>query len=203
MIAIVDYGVGNLGSIRNMFAKVGIEAEITSSEAEITHASGLLFPGVGAFDPGMANLEESGLIPALRKAVFDAGLPILGICLGMQLLMEGSEEGQRPGLGWIEGSCKRFRVSAPDLKVPHMGWAKVEVVKHSPLFSGISDPRFYFLHSYYAVCDRDEDVSGRTRHEEVFVSAFERDNIYGVQFHPEKSHRFGMQLLRNFAALGG
>ena len=201
MIAIVDYGVGNLGSIANMFKKVGVEATVTSSAKEVAATERVLLPGVGAFDAGMNNLERSGLIPVLEDHV-RAGKPLLGICLGMQLLTESSEEGRREGLGWLPASTKRFNLDDPSLKVPHMGWNTVDVSDPHPLFDSMGGPpRFYFLHSYFVSCDEPRHVLGTTSYGSEFASAVAKDNVYGVQFHPEKSHRFGMQLFRNFAVL--
>lgn len=201
MIAIIDYGVGNVGSILNMFRKIGHEANLVSSENALLEASAIVLPGVGAFDRGMKNLDESGLVPALTKAVLDDRRPLLGVCLGMQLLTRGSEEGQRPGLGWIEGSTHRFSPPDQKLKVPHMGWNRVTPVKESPLLAGIEDPRFYFLHSYYVKCEDRSQTLCTTVYGEPFDSGVHHDNVYGVQFHPEKSHRLGMKVFRNFAAL--
>ena len=200
-MTVIDYGVGNLGSIANMFRKVGVDARIVSTEDEILGADALALPGVGSFDRGMQNLESSGLLRSLEKAVLDKETPLLAICLGMQLLTKGSEEGARPGLGWVDASTRRFSPPDPRVKVPHMGWGRVDVRKPSPLFSGIEDPQFYFLHSFYVECHQDDSLSSATYADVTFDAALGRGNIFGVQFHPEKSHRFGMQLFRNFAAL--
>jgi glutamine amidotransferase len=201
MITIVDYGVGNLGSIRNMLKKVGFECQITSDPAAIREASKLVLPGVGAFDAGMRQLQESGLIPALRERVMEHRVPILGICLGMQLLTRRSEEGQLAGLGWVDAEVTRFRFE-PDsgLKVPHMGWNLVHPRKESLLLRDAEEEeRFYFVHSYYVQCKNRDDVLLTAQYGYEFDAAFACDNIMGVQFHPEKSHKFGMRLLRNFA----
>jgi imidazole glycerol-phosphate synthase subunit HisH len=202
MIVVVDYGLGNLGSIHNMLKKLGVESRVTDDTDEVLHASKLILPGVGAFDHGMTNLRERGLVELLHRKVLQDDTPILGICLGMQLMTRGSEEGQLPGLGWLPATTRRFRPSSPDLHlpVPHMGWNYVEPSATSALFAGLpDDPRFYFVHSFYVDADEDEYVSGRTTYDVSFVSAVERNNVLGVQFHPEKSHKFGMALLRNFA----
>lgn len=194
--------MGNVGSIKSMLRRIGAPSLISGSIDDIQRARKLILPGVGAFDNGMKNISELGLLPVLNKQVLEKGTPILGICLGMQLLTEKSEEGGLPGLGWIEGRTVRFRFDArrKDLKIPHMGWNTVKVRKEGPLFAEMGDsPRFYFVHSYHVTCSRQEDVLGTTEHGYEFASAVSRTNIMGTQFHPEKSHRFGMALLRNFA----
>lgn len=201
MITIVDYGVGNLGSIRNMLKKVGFESRVTSVPSEISAANKLILPGVGAFDAGMRHLHSSGLIPALQERVKERGVPILGICLGMQLLTQRSEEGVFPGLGWVDADVAKFKIEeGASLKVPHMGWNVVNPHKPSLLLNGARpEERFYFVHSYFVRCSNRADVLLTARHGNEFDAAFESDNIMGVQFHPEKSHQFGMRLLRNFA----
>ena len=197
---IVDYGVGNIASQINMFDHVGVVAEATSNPERIRAADKLILPGVGAFDKAMRELDERGLIEPIRSAA-DRGARLMGVCLGMQLLARGSEEGQLPGLGLIEADVVRI----PDdrgVKVPHIGWAEVDLVGSSPIFAGAqSAERFYFVHSYHVVCDRPEDVAGTIDYGGRICVAVSRGNIHGVQFHPEKSHRFGMRLLRTFADL--
>jgi len=202
VIVILDYGVGNLGSIYNMFRKAGVDAMVSSEVGHVESADRLILPGVGAFDNGMTKLHASGLLPSVTAAVMNDGKPILGICLGMQLLGRRSEEGECPGLGWLDAETVRFRLEEcrGSLKVPHMGWNETAVVRPSPLFQDVSDDqRFYFLHSYYLRCDQRDDVIAETVYGHSFTSVAGRENVYGVQFHPEKSHRFGLQLLRNFA----
>lgn len=201
MITIVDYGMGNVGSIRNMLKKIGAGAEISADPARIAAATKLILPGVGAFDAGMANLHASGLIPLLNERVVHAGVPVLGICLGMQLMAHHSSEGSRSGLGWIDAEVQRLQPADPALKVPHMGWSTVRVLRSAPLVDDLPDePRFYFVHSYFIRCRNAGDVLLETRYGEPFASAVQHANMWGVQFHPEKSHRYGMQLLRNFAS---
>jgi imidazole glycerol-phosphate synthase subunit HisH len=203
-IAIVDYGVGTLGSIPNMLARLGASAVITSDPSQIIAADRLILPGVGAFDAGMRNLVERGLVDVLRRCVIDDRVRTLGLCLGMQLMFEGSEEGVLPGLGWLRGHVKRFRFDAnqTELRVPHMGWNTVQFQRDSPLLEGLGpEPRFYFAHSYFATCADASDVVGTTDHGVRFASVVQRDNTFGAQFHPEKSHRFGLRLLANFVAL--
>lgn len=205
MIVIVDYDMGNVGSISNMLRKIGVASIITSDATQIEAADKLVLPGVGAFDTGMTNLERSGLLPVLNEKVVHRGTPVLGICLGMELLTRGSEEGVCPGLGWIEGRTVRFRFAeGPEqLNVPHMGWNSVRPGQRTELLRDMrEDARFYFVHSYHVLCDRDADVGGWTRYGHDFASVVERGHVMGTQFHPEKSHRFGMALLRNFATLG-
>ena len=200
MITIVDYGMGNLGSIRNMLKKISVDSEVTADARKIGAARKLILPGVGAFDAGMDNLERSGLIPVLNERVLQAKVPTLGICLGMQLMARGSDEGRRKGLGWIDAQALRFQPTDAALKVPHMGWNLVRPAREAALVDALPDePRFYFVHSYFIRCEQPEDVLLITTYGEPFHSAFHRGNVWGVQFHPEKSHKFGMRLLRNFA----
>lgn len=201
MIAIVDYGLGNLGSIFNMLKAVGERSVITGDVKVIREAEKLILPGVGAFDAGMTRLDERGLTEVLREQVLIYRKPILGICLGMQLLGRKSEEGTLPGLGLIPFDNIRFRIEADSgLKVPHMGWDIVNFKKEHPLVSGIEGTqRYYFVHSYHAVCDQKDDCLMTCEYGYEFVAAVARENIMGVQFHPEKSHNFGMKLLENFA----
>lgn len=201
MITIVDYEMGNLGSIANMLKRSGFEARLTSSRAEIERADKLILPGVGSFDSGMANLERLGLRDPLQSKVL-AGTPILGICLGMQLLFEGSEEGVLHGLGWLRGRCVRFRFEeqAARLKIPHMGWNDVHPLRNDSLFHGMAvDAGYYFVHSYHVVCADDSDVLAWTTHGYRFAAAVQRGKLYGTQFHPEKSHKHGSRLLKSFA----
>ena len=197
MITIIDYGMGNLGSIANMIKKVGGKSCISSNLEEIEKAEKLILPGVGSFDNGMRELKELGLIELLNRKVLEEKTPIMGICLGMQLMTCSSEEGILKGLGWIDGKSHKF--VSDDLKVPHMGWNTIQHKKVSALFVETeSEKRFYFVHSYYVSCESEEDVLTTTSYTHDFVSSFEKENIVGVQFHPEKSHRFGMELLKNF-----
>lgn len=201
MISVVDYGCGNVGSVLNMLRKVGAHAVLTSSANELEQASKVILPGVGAFDTGMSRLSESGLIPVLNRKALEQRVPVLGICLGMQLMTRASEEGALQGLGWIDANTVRFsQTPARDAKIPHMGWNVVAPERRSELIAGLPEgARFYFVHSYFVRCQRREDALLSASHAlQDFDAAFERENLMGVQFHPEKSHRFGMQLLRNF-----
>jgi glutamine amidotransferase len=201
MITVLDYGMGNVGSIVNMLKRSGFEVRLGASPEQIEQADKLILPGVGAFDTGMENLDRLGLRAPLEQKR-RAGTPVLGICLGMQLLFEGSEEGERPGLGWLPGRCVRFRFEQGDtrLKIPHMGWNDVHPVKRTSLFRDMEDEAgFYFVHSYHAKCEHEGDVLGWATHGYEFAAAVERDNVLGTQFHPEKSHKHGKRLLKNFA----
>lgn len=199
MITIIDYGMGNLGAIHNMFRRIGVLSTISSDLTVIGKAQRILLPGVGAFDAAMKRIGETGLHSILDHKAKIEKIPVLGICLGMQLLTRSSEEGQLPGLGWIEAETKRFQ-AAPDLKVPHMGWNLVEKTQTSPLTAGLpDDARFYFVHSFYVTVDDQKNSILKTSYGLKFDAAIQQDNIFGAQFHPEKSHKFGMQLLSDFA----
>jgi glutamine amidotransferase len=203
MIVIIDYGVGNLRSILSKFERLKIEAIISTDADEIRRADKLVFPGIGHFEAGMANLDGSGLVPVLEDMVMQKKTPLLGICLGMQLLTRGSEESSRPGLGWVAGEVKRFDFPPPSdklFRVPHMGWNQAKFTHPSPLITNIvPEVRFYFAHSYYVVADGPEYVVGMTWYGHDFVSIIHQDNIWATQFHPEKSHQAGLQIIRNFA----
>jgi glutamine amidotransferase len=202
MIVIVDYGMGNLGSILNMLKKIGVEAKISRDPADVERADKLILPGVGAFDRGMAGLSDFGLLTVLDRRVRAERCPVLGLCLGMQLMTRGSEEGARPGLGWIAADTRRFAFDETqrDLKVPHMGWNDVQIAPAEPLLAGFDEPpRFYFAHSYFVACDEPAHVLGTTHFGFDFASVVGCGNVFGTQFHPEKSHKFGMRLLGNFA----
>ncbi|WP_118974022.1 imidazole glycerol phosphate synthase subunit HisH [Taibaiella koreensis] len=203
MIAIIDYGVGNIGSVINMFKRIGVKDVVfTRQEQEIAQADKILLPGVGAFDRGMECLGNSGLIPILRKCALEDKKPFLGICLGMQLLTKGSEEGQKPGLGFIDAETVNFSFPpGSPYKIPHMGWNTVTVHKPNPLLDGSEEQRFYFVHSYYVHCNQAEDIMGTTDYGSAFTCAIQKDNIFATQFHPEKSHKYGMKLLQNFSSL--
>jgi glutamine amidotransferase len=201
MITIVDYGMGNLGSIRNMLRRIGVHSTISGDPDEIVRAEKILLPGVGHFDAAMRRIEDRGLRAVLDQRALRDRVPILGICLGMQLLTRGSAEGSRPGLGWVQGVACRFPANEK-LKVPHMGWNEVRAPRASVLTAGLpADSRFYFVHSYYVLTDQPDETVLTVDYGVRFAAAIEAGNIYGAQFHPEKSHRFGMQLLANFAGL--
>lgn len=200
MIAIIDYQAGNIGSIRNMLQKLGVEADITGDPEKIRKASKIILPGVGSFDYGVTKLGESGITEVLHEKK-KANTPILGICLGAQLMCNRSEEGTLPGLSWIDADVIRFPNQVGDKKyaVPHIGWDHVRPAKTSRLFEDLPEPsRFYFVHSYFIACHDPGDSLAQNSYGTSFSSAFESGNIAGVQFHPEKSHRFGKLLLKNF-----
>lgn len=199
-VAVIDYGMGNIGSICNMLKYIGTSHIVSSDHREIESCDKIVLPGVGHFDLAMQNLEQRDLIGPLQEFALARKKPVLGICLGMQLMCAASEEGARPGLGYIDARVHKFVPSADaELKVPHMGWSEVHFEKETALSDGLGESaRFYFVHSYYVMCEDPTDVWGTTHYGGTFVSAFVRDNIAGVQFHPEKSHKYGIQLFRNF-----
>lgn len=203
MITIVDYGMGNLGSVKNMFKRIGVQAEISADADVINKASKILLPGVGAFDAAMQKISDTGLREVLDYKALQQQVPVLGICLGMQLLTEGSDEGTLPGLGWVKGRTHAFSFTKEqNLKVPHMGWNRVAIQRPAKLVESLGEePRFYFVHSYYVKCSNAENAILKTTYGIEFDSALEHENIGGAQFHPEKSHKFGMRLLENFAKL--
>lgn len=206
MIAILDYGIGNLLSVKNMLDRAGArEVVVTSKVEDVKAADKLVLPGVGHFDNGMKKLRASGLYDALNEKVLERKTPVIGICLGAQMLTKGSEEGTEPGLGWIDAECKRFDQTRMDekLPVPHMGWADVSGTKQSTLIKELpNEPRYYFTHSYHIVCNDPADELLTANYGYDFTAAVEHGNIAGTQFHPEKSHKFGMRLLANFARGG-
>lgn len=204
MITIIDYGLGNINAFYNVYKRLNIPVCVAKTEHDISMASKLILPGVGSFDYAMELLNKSGLRAGIENKVLKQKTPILGVCVGMQILAEGSEEGKSPGLGWIKGKVKLFDVSKIKFltKLPHMGWNTVEPVLANPLFNGLnSDSRFYFLHSYYFECPDADKVIATTTYGCNYCSAVNSDNVYGVQFHPEKSHSNGIRLLENFSKL--
>ena len=200
MIVIIDYEMGNIGSVSNMLKKIGRKSEITRIPEKIQQADHLILPGVGSFDSGVEQLEKLGLVELIREKVLIDKTPILGICLGAQLLLEKSEEGQKAGLGLVQGEVIRFQLPVDSkLRIPNMGWNQIEKVKSNKLVDVLPDnPRFYFVHSYHFKMAQSEDQLLMSEYGYSFCSAFQCENIAGVQFHPEKSHKFGMSLLRNF-----
>lgn len=201
ILTIVNYGIGNLTSIKNMLRKAGFNSNISSSKKDIANADKLILPGVGSFDYGMQQLYQAGLVDVLNDSVLIKKTPILGLCLGVQLLTEGSEEGIEKGLGWIKGRTVAFdktKLSSNE-KIPHMGWTEVKNFEQSKLFTDMyDDPRFYFVHSYHLQLENAADRLATSLYGYDFTVGIEHDNILGVQFHPEKSHKFGMKLLENF-----
>jgi glutamine amidotransferase len=198
MITIIDYNCGNVGSIKNMVRKIGYDAEITNDLEKIANADKLILPGVGHFDYCIQQLHEAGLVPILNKKVLEDKTPILGVCVGIQLMSKSSEEGIEKGLGWFDAQTVKFKQQEFNLKLPHMNWNEVKFDENSKLFKGMyEEARFYFVHSYH-LTTQTEKIIVWGNYEYDFVAGIEKDNIIGVQFHPEKSHKFGMQLYRNF-----
>lgn len=202
-VAVINSGVGNLGAIPNMLARLGAVSTVTLDPVEIEAADRIILPGVGSFDAAMRNLNASAVLPLLEDRVIQRGTPFLGVCLGMELLFDRSEEGTLAGLGWIPGEVIRFRFGDvdPPPRIPHMGWNLVRPRGEVPIFRDLGDrPRFYFAHSFHAKPDDPGDVIATTVYGRPFASAVQRENVIGIQFHPEKSHRFGLAVLRNFLA---
>jgi glutamine amidotransferase len=201
MITIIDYGLGNLGSIKNMLKYIGVSCEIQSDLESIKRAQKIILPGVGKFDTGMSRINQSGLRDILDYKALKEQIPILGICLGMQLLTNGSEEGSLAGLGWIDAYVKKFQANK-NLKVPHMGWNLVKTSNSNTLNESFPiESRFYFVHSYYVEVVKPENSMFKTFYGNEFDSGIVSKNIYGFQFHPEKSHKFGMMLFEQFTKL--
>lgn len=203
MITLVNYGLGNIQAFRHIYTRLNLPVEIAGTPEELSRAKKIILPGVGAFDWAMSRLNDSGLRETLDDLVLEKHIPVLGVCVGMQMMAKRSEEGMLPGLGWIDAEVKRFDDTAftQATHLPHMGWNDVAPVNNSTLFSGIESPRFYFLHSYYFVPGLQSQTLATTEYGGVFTSAVSSGYIYGVQFHPEKSHDWGVQLLKNFAEL--
>ena len=203
MIGIIDYGLGNVKAFANVYKMLDIPAIIVTKPHELIKVSRVIMPGVGAFDHAMKCLQDSGMREMLDEIVLHQQVPVLGICVGMQMLTNSSEEGVSPGLKWINGDVKKIDSSFnKSIYVPHMGWNDVKPLKHNDLFRGLSDDaRFYFLHSYYVHCQRNEDVIAVTNYGVEFACAVNHENVFGVQFHPEKSHQYGIKLLKNFSEL--
>ncbi len=203
MITIIDYGLGNIRAFYTVFEQLKMKVKIASTPDALKEATKLILPGVGAFDYAMQKLNESGMRELVEEKVLVQKMPVLGVCVGMQMLANSSDEGVLPGLGWIDGRVKRFEPStSPQIQLPHMGWNTILPQNNSPLLKGIApDSRFYFLHSYYFENSTTAHRIAETIYGVSFCSAVQHENIFGVQFHPEKSHSNGVQLLRNFAIL--
>jgi glutamine amidotransferase len=200
-ITIINYGLGNLRSVQKALERLGIRTKISSDLNEISSAEKLLLPGVGHFKKGMKNIITLGLLGILNEKVLKEKVPILGICLGMQLMTKFSEEGNVEGFGWIDAETKKF-ILGKKHKIPHMGWNNIDIIKKNGFTKNISEKDFfYFVHSFYVTSVKEEDLLFKTEYGQEFVSGFNKDNIYGVQFHPEKSHDAGLQLLKNFSEL--
>ncbi|MGA2263182.1 MAG: imidazole glycerol phosphate synthase subunit HisH [Acidobacteriota bacterium] len=203
MMKIVDYGLGNIRAFLAAYKKLGIPISTASTPAELAGSTRIILPGVGSFDNAMARLEESGLRESLNRLVLVENVPVLGVCVGMQMLAQRSEEGLLGGLGWIAGEVKKFSSVAGGRlrRVPHMGWNEARLVRPNKLFDGLAGARFYFLHSFYLECHKDSDILAVTDYDGDFVCGISSGNVFGVQFHPEKSHQWGSHLLENFANL--
>ena len=202
MITVIDYGLGNVLAFVNAYSRLNIPVAVAKSANDLVNATKLVLPGVGSFDNAMQQLDQSGMRQPVEQLVLQNAMPVLGICVGMQMLAKCSDEGELPGLGWIDSKVKKFDLSAmpPGTNLPHMGWNDVKPVVDGGLFKGMEqDARFYFLHSFYFECYQQPNVLAVTDYGGQFSCAVRRDNVYGVQFHPEKSHHFGSQLLKNFA----
>ena len=203
MITVVDYGLGNLRSVEKAIQRLNFKAKITNNPDVLRKAKKIILPGVGHFSHGIGNIKGRGFFEILNELVLDKKIPILGICLGMQLMTEFSEEGNSKGFGWINAQTKKFSFNSDNkLKIPHMGWNNVFIKKASPLGKDINENDFfYFVHSYYVECQDEQDILFKTIYGVEFVSGFQKDNVFGVQFHPEKSHEAGLQIIKNFAEL--
>lgn len=204
MISIVDYGLGNLKAFSNIYKRLNIPAELVSTTEQLAKSDKIILPGVGAFDHAMEKLNDSGLAEMLKELVIVKKIPVLGICVGMQMLGKSSDEGKLKGLEWIDGEVKLFDINTIQhtTRLPHMGWNDVKPTKPNPLFNGLEEQAlFYFLHSFYFICSDKDDIIAESEYGVQYTCALNHKNIYGVQFHPEKSHNYGIQLLKNFATL--
>jgi imidazole glycerol-phosphate synthase subunit HisH len=202
-ISIIDLGIGNIASVIRMIEKLGGQTKIVSTPDEILSAKKLIFPGVGSFDAGINQIHLLGLRDSLTEMIMVNKIPVLGICLGMQLLCRGSEEGLNPGLNLVAADVRKFRPKeVQNLKIPHMGWNTLRIIKKNPLLSlTAEETRYYFVHSYYVQPDDENIIIGASDYGGDFCAVFQNDNVFGVQFHPEKSHRFGLDLFANFMNL--
>lgn len=204
MIGIIDYGLGNIKAFENIYHKLHIPVKLLHKSEDFSEVTKLILPGVGAFDHAMKTFNNSGMRDITEYLVIKQKVPVIGICVGMQMLAFSSEEGVLPGLGWIAGEVKRFDESKIEFEthLPHMGWNDVEVNKQNMLLNDLESlPRFYFLHSYYFNCANPENILASAHYGDIFTCVVGSDNIYGVQFHPEKSHQFGVKLLENFSKI--
>lgn len=203
MIHIIDYGVGNIGSIQNMLKRLGVQSSFVSNAKDLASATKIILPGVGHFDHGMGQLNNSGMLELLNEKVQQDNIPILGICLGAQMMCNGSEEGNLKGLGWFDAEVKKFSFDKEkNFRIPHMGWNYVEQIKESLISENISEEKkFYFVHSYHMVSNNSDDILFKTNYGYDFVSGLQNKNKFACQFHPEKSHKFGIEIFKNFVAI--
>lgn len=204
MITIVNYGSGNIQAIANIYKELNIPYKVASTPEELADAVKLILPGVGAFDKTMSCLKDSGLQAQLDELVLEKKIPVLGICVGMQIMSDSSEEGELSGLGWIKGKVKKFDITTIHNKphLPHMGWNAIKPTVNHPILEGIDEEQgFYFIHTYYYACQKEDNILTHTDYGGNFASSIFSENIFGAQFHPEKSHSNGIKLLRNFANL--
>ena len=204
MITVIDYGMGNIGTIVNKLEKLDISVKVTSDPSDVLSAEKLILPGVGSFDAGIKNIDKLGIHNSLKNLILENHTPILGICLGMQLFTKRSEEGSLEGIGFFDCDTVKFRIPihTKQMKIPHMGWNTIKILNESPLLKNINnDTRFYFVHSYHVNCKIPENITAVTNYGYDFPSIIQKGNIYGVQFHPERSHSQGLTILKNFADL--
>lgn len=204
MITIINYGSGNIRAIGNIYDRLNISYKIASSPQEVHGAQKIFLPGVGAFDETISMLDKTGFREVLDKEIIQNKVPVIGICVGMQILAESSEEGSLPGLGYIKGRVKKIdeTLLKQKPKLPHLGWNSIQIARENTLLDGVDEEfGFYFLHTYYFECENDSDILATTNYGKSFASAVNHENVYGIQFHPEKSHNNGVTLLKNFATL--
>lgn len=200
MIGVVDYGLGNLKAFLNIYEKLNIPCQLIQKPSDFEQISNIILPGVGSFDAAMQALKSSGLYEKLNEQVLEINKPVLGVCVGMQIMAKASEEGQESGLAWIDAKVKKL--DAVNYPLPHMGWNNLSIKKNSLLLNSIQDPDFYFLHSYYVECNDQSIVLAQANYPNSFCAMLNKSNIYGIQCHPEKSHEAGISVLKNFAELG-
>lgn len=201
-ITLIDYGLGNIHAFANIYRRANIDVEIANTPNQLEKAEKLILPGVGAFDWAMERLDRSGFRDELDNAVLGRKVPVLGVCVGMQMMARSSTEGKLPGLGWIDAEVRRFNeISNHTMPLPHMGWNDIHAISSDCLFKNMEDPRFYHLHSYCVIPAKAEHVLARAEYGVTFTAAVRNENVFGTQFHPEKSHQWGIDLLRNFAEL--